>query len=233
MSSWKKNIKKQLFDKLKQSGYAFNHIRYNKDRLFKIHLFLEEGLIGSTQSPILKNGKYLLLELHYEKILLYETSEYEGDDKILLKQIDNWQNKIASTRFTISNIYEEYFYEIDDLKTILNHRSDITDLNIMFNSIYPELKIRHYEENESNGMICLWVGSGIFTFKIRKMLSYKKLTIDTLFYGSGSFKYQSSTSYNLAKKYRDIIKLNIHTQYVYDFDLTKYKNIYLKCDKVN
>lgn len=232
MSSWKKNIKNNLFDRLKKDGYGFDHVRYVKSRKFKIALLLEKGLLGSTQSPRLKNNKHLILEIHYEKILLYETLAYVGfgDEKILLKQIDNWQDRINYVKFTIETIYDEYFYEIDELERMFSYRSDFKDLKKLLNIVYPELKVRCCDSRSEE--LIWWLGSGIFSFRVCKTPDYKKLTVDSYFYGSGSPKYQNGVTYTLAEKYRNIIKQNKSTQYIFDFDLTRFKNIYLKCRKV-
>ena len=229
MSSWKNNIKNNLFDKLKKDGYGFDHMRYVKNRKFKIALILEKGLIGTAQSPRLKNNKHLILEVYYEKIVLYERLAYVGfeDEKILLKQIDNWQDRINYVKFTIETIYDDYFYQIRELEKMFSYRSDFKDLKTLLNIIYPEMKVRHCDSNSEE--LIWWLGSGIFSFKINKTPDYKKLTIDSYFYGSGSTKYQKSNQYTLADKYRRIIKQNINTQHVFDFDLTRFKNIYLKC----
>lgn len=224
--SLKKIIKKELFDKIKTQGFAFNHIRYQKSRIFKINTFLEEGLLGATHTPILKDKKVIKIEIYFEKIVLFES--YKGNDT-LLKEIYDWQNKINFVRFCISNIYDDYFYEMGKLNSLFNHRSDKKDLNILMASVYPEMKIRDYKEHK-NGNITIFFGSGIFSFRVKKVLEYKKLTVDTLFFGSGSFKYQIGNKNNLAKKYRNIVKQNLNTQYVYDFNLNKYKNFYLKCN---
>jgi hypothetical protein len=217
---------KKLFDKLKKYGCGFNHINYEKSRKLKINSILEDGFVARTKSPCLKNDTYLEIELYYDCLYLYKLTH----ERELIYKIENWQLYKDRVFNRITFEYDKYLYDQEELYEIFKDRVDFSDLKSIIDSIYPELRIRQFE-NHTDKLI-LYAGSGVFSFQIEKHLNKKKVSVKALFYGSGSYKYQSGNKWNLSSKYRNIIKDNIYVQEIYGLNLNKYRRIYSKCKKV-
>lgn len=220
----KSDIKK-IFDKLKKYGCGFNHIKYEPSRKLKISNIFEEGSIAKTISPKLKHNTHLECEIFFESFYLYKINK----NKELIYSLDNWQDNKLKLYNRICFEYEKLFYTKEEIINIIKKRKDFLELNQIINSIYPELKIREVYSSEKK--ILFYAGASFLSFEVEKSIDNKKTSISTLFYGSGSYKYQRGNKWNLCEKYRNIVKNNIYQKSIYNLDLSKYKNIYEKCKK--
>ncbi len=216
VKKFKKNNRDGLFDKLKTWGFAFHKLTYKKERALKINKLLNDGLLGWTHSPELKEGVVLSLGLFANKIQLKVKEE-------IIKEIFNWEEDITSTFIQISNVYDRYFYTKEEVLEVYKNRPDIKNIEKVLDSIYPTLKVRKI--NNDKTFFSIYIGAGIVTYLVeKKKYENKKINLYSYFLTKNKNMY-SGNIWGLPKKYR---KKNLKTYYnhpVYTLSLKNLKDI--------
>ena len=221
INNFKTKNRECLFNKLKNWGCSFEHINYVNDRCMKIAFILNEGLVGWSQSPILKNNKRINLIIYVEKI------ELVVNDKVL-NTIKDWYYDLNKTFRLISNYYESQFYYTEEVLDSYRNRKDVHELEKAIESLYPTIRIRHVNTTD---YFSVWAGAGQFTFLLEKKNDSKKIEITTYYYSRGNSEYQKNR-WDINNKYVKIIK-SLNFKPVYNYDLKKLLRIYEKCKKIN
>jgi hypothetical protein len=220
--SFKKKNRELLFNKLKNWGCGFEHLNYKSDRCLKIGFILNEGLIGWTKTPLLKNDKVIHLLIYIDKIELVVDEE-------VVKNIPDWHEDIDKTFRIISYTYDNYFYFTEEVISYYRGMKDTYKLEKVIESMYPTIRIRSI--NKKCNYFSVWAGAGEFTFLLEKKSEKSdKIEITTYYYGKGSPEYQKDR-WNIPLKYSKIVN-NLNLKPVYNYNLGKLVKIYNKCRKL-
>lgn len=219
---FKKQNRELLFNKLKNWGYGFEHLKYKSDRCLKIGFVLNEGLIGWTKTPLLKNDNVIHLFIYVERIELIVND-------VVVKTIPEWYIDIEKTFRLISYTYDSYFYYTEEVMPYYRSRKDTNSLTTAIESLYPTIRIRSI--NHDCEHFSVWAGAGEFTFLLEKKdEKCDKIEITTYYYGKGKPAYQKDRL-NIPLKYSKIVN-NLNLKPVYNYNLSKLVKIYEKCKKL-
>jgi hypothetical protein len=217
--TFKKQNREFLFNKLKNWGCGFEHLKYKSDRCLKIGFVLNEGLIGWTKTPLLKDDIVIHLLIYVERIDLVV------DDEIV-KSIPDWHVDIEKTFRLISYTYDNYFYYTEEVMSEYKGVWHCHELESALDSMYPTIRIRKI--NKEHDYFSVWAGAGEFTFLLEKKNGKNdKIEITTYYYGKGSPSYQKDR-WNIPLKYSKIVN-NLNLKPVYNYNLAKLVKIYEKC----
>jgi hypothetical protein len=125
----------------------------------KIGFILNEGLVGWTKTPLLKNDKVIHLLIYMDKIELVVDEE-------VVKTIPDWFEDIDKTFRIISYVYDSYFYFTEEVISYYRGRKDTYRLEKAIESMYPTIRIRRI--NTDCRHFSVWAGAGEFTFLLEK-----------------------------------------------------------------
>ena len=220
--TFKKQNREFLFNKLKNWGCGFEHLKYKSDRCLKIGFVLNEGLIGWTKSSLLKNDTIIHLLIYVDRIDLIVNDE-------IVKTIPDWHSDIEKTFRMISYTYDNYFYHTEEVMAYYRGINNSHEIESAIESMYPTIRIRKI--NKECKYFSVWVGAGEFTFLLEKKNNKSdKIEITTHYYGKGKPMYQKDR-WNIPLKYSKIVN-NLNLKPVYNYNFGKLVKIYEKCKKL-
>jgi hypothetical protein len=180
-------INRQLIEKLRELGYAFNSIKSISDRKYTIAMLLDNNsILGSALSPVLKDNTFLRLDISLSTITIVKISE---NIETILHNFINIDNDTFIT--TIGEIYKDYFYTDVEVSDIINS-FDITKhnrklINTRLLSINHTIPLRHYIIFDNR--IEFYLGASIFSIKVIFWKIKKSFSTYNLVYKKHSRKY--------------------------------------------
>ncbi len=214
---FKKNNRELLFNKLKNWGYAFHKLNYKKERSIKICKFLNNGLLGWTHSSELKEGVFIDLFIFADKIEL----KIKGE---IIKEIKDWESDMNNSFISISNTYDKYFYEKEEVLEYYKKRKDILEIERLLDSIYPELKVRKI--NKECDYFSILIGSSVVSYLIEKKSdNNKKIVLNSYFLSKNKKMYNRGCYSLLPQKYKKYVK-SYYNHEISNLSLKFLKNIH-------
>ncbi|MFM2392690.1 MAG: hypothetical protein RLZZ546_672 [Bacteroidota bacterium] len=237
-----RGIGRQLIEKLRANGYAFDSIKTVLDRKFKIAKMLNnDAVLATALSPELKEGIQLRLEFCVSSIKIYANDNDVIGDKVLLHIEDAYDRSINDLIFKIGKLYSEYFYSNKDLKKLIESFDLSTKrenkLKMLLGKLNKDLPLRYWYDVGNH--IHFYFGSSVFTIH----LSYEKKNSDlhscVMLYKSSGRTYNYCGQYELnsvKNKYmiylKDILSIKYLTTTTVGIYLTAF-NAIKKLEKFN
>ncbi len=197
---------RQLIEKLRAGGFAFNAMKAITERKFKITRMLNnDNVLGYCVSPELKNKTGLLLEFTSNTLILSEinnfdeeTFDYKSSDRLFLFVIkDVYHKEIKEVILEVGNIYAKYFYTKEEVKFIITNIKNKTgdclkikhqkEMNKIFDVLSSGLPLRQYYDLDST--IRFIFGACIFSIEVNYVKETNEYRVMFMLYKKGCRKY--------------------------------------------
>jgi hypothetical protein len=187
---------RQIIEKLRVSGYAFDSIKSVMDRKFKIAKMLNnDAVLGTSISPDLKDGIILRLEFCVNSIKLYvNDGEVIGDKPILIIE-DAYDCTVNDVVFKIGKIYTDYTYSNKELRELIEGFEDAFKLNekrvnklkMLLGKLNKTLPLRYFYSYKDT--IKFYFGASLFTIEVTYSVEKNELHTFLFLYKKNGRKY--------------------------------------------
>lgn len=238
-----RGIGRQLIEKLRANGYAFDSIKTVLDRKFKIAKMLSnDAVLGEAISPQLKNNYRLRIEFCVNSIKIYDDIFYDDNSEdnvigdLVLLHIDNaYERSLNDLVFKIGAIYSQYLHSNNELKEIIETfeltKKREQKLKSILGKLNKQLPLRYWYDGLSEYRF--FFGSGVFSIQVSYVKNDGELKVHLILYKNSGRKYTDFFQYEslnrVKRKYviyiKDIISIKYLTRHTVEIFLKTFFKI--------